>query len=1471
MSGSSAGLGGPGNQIVSALLSGRIYFADRQLFGGIPVAARDLIGTTIETVLTDDAGYFAFTELTPGLYDLVALTGESEVIFTKGVQTDGISQQALNPKQLLGIGDVIVDEVGPSSFHLKFHSNMVARASVEYGPVGGYQKIITLGQAGITTHETTISALNPLTDYEVSVYLTGDDGQDFVLRGLFAATTSFSGPSKLSVAINNGDYETKNQNVTLYLNADNCSQMRISESFDMSDTYWITYSPTYSHTFLNSSAGTKRIYVQFRDANGITSSIQSDGILMNQQGYLGIWINGGSAITNLTSATIKTIFPGATHMQLSNTADFLHSFWETYVETKKWTFSNNDGLKNIYCRFKGGKANEQEVYQASIVLDTTPPEVVILINNGDTVTATSSVTLTFSFSVAPTQMKLTNTAAPAPTTAWIPFKETVSWALPKGEGEKAIFGLFRDGAGNEFGPVSANITIDTVPPAGNLISLRQTEDITSEVATYALIASLPAFLHFEVTDDSTYKAYYAVTAATTTPPISFFSVDSPFTTVALDASLLPVGNNKVWTRFADKAGNQGFFQSANIKIEGPELVISPVVVTLKSAGEQQFSAALINTTQQDVGSIRWRVIAGEGTIDAYGLFTAPAPILVNSVAKVRADSTLMPSLLKDVSINLATSVEMLFQQRDGSIKYDPINDQVAPGANFSVAIKILHSNRGYELSQLPVAGTVSISSAVATTQGTIATLTYVAPTVAPAQNPVTIGVRSFDAPTTAAGVITLLVSTGPNLTLSPTSGDAQRGKPLSVSATVTGTSVNAMTWTISPANMGSFAPDSVLLNTTTVGPNHSVYFYASSTTLIRQASITASIDGASKTCKVAVYPPIRFQVEPTATSSLPIITPMIFTAQGFDYLLSNATEAVTWQFKNSAFPDFMAADGKTYLDRGSLKVLDATTAEYRRPSILPSISDPTAFNSVIIRATSVADPSASATAIATITPKVVVEIFDKVERLTPIATAATVAEVGKLQFYVNVSPSVIGNTSVSWTVNGSSGSTQHGNIDSNGLYKAPDQIFINEVIIRATSNYDATAYAEVTVGLSDFWLPKRGGMFDATTGEVMPITSLLINPYTPTSNSFVVYAGTSGYGVWVATFSDIPGDTTGGDWIGIPNLSVSTRSAEGNYLISNLAITPDQHVYAGTSGGIWYLPTGSNAEKITGDIPIHHLPNINYLKLAFDVQYPHFLFATTPAGVYKITLSTPQTCVGYHLFINTIDHYKDSDRESRTDTTASPPIVIEAYSNLYNDNPLNCILQTIIYDEYNDRLYAAGEKGTVLFMNDSPVAEPTPNLIKTTNFAFTANAPSVGVANELFHLLSLNQPSEGSLAANALDLAIDVVNRNTLWAATVGGVYRSVDNGMSWTPKSFGSGSTVNTRAIIVDSTNTINVLAGSEDGLYRSTDAGGTWIRIRSGLGNHKTITSLIQASGIAGARRKVWVGTAGGVFMGKQSLDLE
>ena len=144
-------------------------------------------------------------------------------------------------------------------------------------------------------------------------------------------------------------------------------------------------------------------------------------------------------------------------------------------------------------------------------------------------------------------------------------------------------------------------------------------------------------------------------------------------------------------------------------------------------------------------------------------------------------------------------------------------------------------------------------------------------------------------------------------------------------------------------------------------------------------------------------------------------------------------------------------------------------------------------------------------------------------------------------------------------------------------------------------------------------------------------------------------------------------------------------------------------------------------------------------------------------------------------------------------------------------------------------------------------------------------------ASPVYLYPDLAYPNSGSVSAVPLAIALDVINTNTIWVATTNGVARSIDYGRNWTSYSFTGGTSTNCKCILVDPNNTINIMSGSEDGLYRSTDGGSSWTRIRSGLGNFKTITSLAQAAGAAGQRRKVWVGTSGGVFIGKQSLSLE
>ncbi len=120
-----------------------------------------------------------------------------------------------------------------------------------------------------------------------------------------------------------------------------------------------------------------------------------------------------------------------------------------------------------------------------VVLDTVAPEgATIQLNGGQPVTGSNDVSLNLS-AVKATEMFLSgDVVADNRTFQWIPFRERMQVTLTSGDGEKAIFVLYRDEARNETLPVSASITLDTIGPGSISIQVQgggtvtQSRDIT---------------------------------------------------------------------------------------------------------------------------------------------------------------------------------------------------------------------------------------------------------------------------------------------------------------------------------------------------------------------------------------------------------------------------------------------------------------------------------------------------------------------------------------------------------------------------------------------------------------------------------------------------------------------------------------------------------------------------------------------------------------------------------------------------------------------------------------------------------------------------------------------------------------------------------------------------------------------------------------------------------------------------------
>ncbi len=808
------GLGGGGGNSSSSIInpnsplsiSGKVFFKDRQIYGNIPVTVTNIQGEQIAVTTTDSSGKYSFSGIEPGVYNLSAISGESEVIFAKLIQVTGQGATEVSSVSLLSINNVVIDEIGTNSFHLEFTTNQSCIASVDYNSVGGYVYSKTIDTSARTKHETTISNLNFLTEYEIIIHLNGDDGQQFIMKGLTAHTLGLAGCSDISVNINNGAYETKNRSVTLYLNAEDCEQMRISEDYSLEDANWIAYSTTYSHTFSNTSSGIKRLYVQFKSKNGTLSPVESDSIIYSSSGYLGIWINDGESLTNKSNVKLTLVlYPGASQMIISDNENFSNAFWEMYTSSRSWNLTGEEGLKYLYCKFKGGKADPEEVFTASIRYSTTPPTVEVVINNGANAVATAAVELKFLYSFSPSHMKVANDSAPDANQDWTVFKTPLKWTLSSGDGEKTVYALFKDSAGNEFGPVSAGITVDTVAPTGNTITVRESDSATSGEVTSVLIENLPVYLHFDITDTSTYKAYYCFTIATLTPPDSseYSEIYSPFSPIELTTSNVHQGDNKVWALFADEAGNISYAQTTELTVEGPELIATPTRVILTAGQEQIFKTILNNVEPTEVGAVRWSVASGSGNIDSDGVYRAPDIVYGGETVTIRASSPLIPSLKSDSIVVLEPSIQLAYLQTNGNYTIEPLAKQIAPGSSISFNIYTFHSNNGIKLTSTPSVGTVSLSKAEVAQYGSIATITYTVPRSFKDVTTVDIGFCANDS-SSVTGKIKCTISDGANISLTPSSYIAQRNFPVTITADVSNTSLNTINWSISPNTAGFY-------------------------------------------------------------------------------------------------------------------------------------------------------------------------------------------------------------------------------------------------------------------------------------------------------------------------------------------------------------------------------------------------------------------------------------------------------------------------------------------------------------------------------------------------------------------------------------------------------------------------------------------------------------------------------------------
>jgi hypothetical protein len=264
--------------------------------------------------------------------------------------------------------------------------------------------------------------------------------------------------------------------------------------------------------------------------------------------------------------------------------------------------------------------------------------------------------------------------------------------------------------------------------------------------------------------------------------------------------------------------------------------------------------------------------------------------------------------------------------------------------------------------------------------------------------------------TTSNGSLTVQAAAGVAVSVSPTSATLSNSQTRQFSATVTGTTNTAVTWSISPS-VGTISTSGLYTAPASVT--------TSQTVTVRATSVADTTKSATAT--VSLVPPVSVTVSPTSATLTNAQT------RQFSATVTGSTNtSVTWSISPSV---------------GTI----STSGLYTAPASV------TTAQSVTVRATSVADTTKSATATVSLVLPVGVTVSP---------TSATLTNSQTRQFSATVTGST--NTSVTWSI-----SPSVGTISTSGLYTAPASITTAQAVtVRATSVADTTKSATATVNLT---------------------------------------------------------------------------------------------------------------------------------------------------------------------------------------------------------------------------------------------------------------------------------------------------------------------------------------------------------------------------------------------------------------------
>jgi hypothetical protein len=717
------------------------------------------------------------------------------------------------------------------------------------------------------------------------------------------------------------------------------------------------------------------------------------------------------------------------------------------------------------------------------------------------------------------------------------------------------------------------------------------------------------------------------------------AIITPPYTLIWNSRLVSDGMHALYAVARDAVGNHVtatvWVFVANAAPPVSSITLGPSTVSLTANQNQQFTAIVTGTSNTGVS---WSISPALGTISSGGLYTAPATI--NSAQSVTVTATSLadatrtatalisltaPALLTDttspvitltapangatvngtVSVSATASDQMGVAGVQFFVDGTPLGSEVAAapytvnwntssipdgthslsavardaaGNRTTAAISVLVNNApapGVSTALKPDKAVLAASqtqqftatfSGLANTGaswsispklGSIsASGLYTAPATITRTRTVTVtAVSSADATKIATAVIAL--TAGVSITLGPTSVSLAASQIQQFTAAVAGSSNLGVSWSISP-QLGIISSGGLYTAPATISTAQNVTVTATSladTTKTATALVALKSIGSAAVVSITLGP---------GNTSLSASQTQQFTAA----VTGSSNTSVSW----SISPQM-----------GTISATGLYTAPVMNTSLSSFIAQPV----VTVTATSLADPTKTATATVALTPVLSVTVGPVSASLTPSQTQQFTATVAGTS-----------NTGVSWSINPPLGS-----ISSGGLYTAPSTITSTQnVMLTATSLADTTKTAVAVIALA------------------LSPAPLTISITTPANASTV--SGNVGISATAG-----PGGTVAGVQFYADSSPVGALVTTAPYTVNwNSSKVPDgAHTLSAMAQDL-----GGNKSTATVSVSVSNTPTVSAVTLPVEVMGADGMTQTTQVNVPSVPAGTLRLWLQIH-------------------------------------------------------------------------------------------------------------------------------------------------------------------------------------------------------------------------------------------------